>query len=135
MGGMISANADPRNCVVREPEKGELMPDFLVESKANKVINTDFFVIRVVDSVPKKLPPSIFTHSDFPRENRPRHMQQRDDLKKYCRKRPKDEPTWSKYADFHFLLYVAKALDVDTAIQLCEAVRDRKEISEGTKML
>mmetsp|Transcript_94072 Transcript_94072/g.147960 ORF Transcript_94072/g.147960 Transcript_94072/m.147960 type:complete len:514 (+) Transcript_94072:68-1609(+) len=133
--GMISANADPRNCVVREPEKGELMPDFLVESKANKVINTDFFVIRVVDSVPKKLPPSIFTHSDFPRENRPRHMQQRDDLKKYCRKRAKDEPTWSKYADFHFLLYVAKALDVDTAIQLCEAVRDRKEISEGTKML
>jgi len=133
--GIISANTDLKNIVVREPEKGELMPDFLVESKPSKVINTDFFVIRVVDSVPRKMPPSIFTHADFPRENRPRHMQQRDDLKKYCHKRSKDEPSWSKYADFHFLLYVAKALDIDTAIQLCEAVRERKEISDGTKML
>jgi len=132
--GMLAEEVTATSLVVREGAvKNECMPTFLVEGKDNKHIPTDFFVIRLVDSQPKKRI-SLFTHADFPRENRPRNLQQRDDLKKYYRMRT-SEPTWSRFADFHMLLYIAKAMDVDTVIPLCECVRDRKEISEGLKML
>jgi nuclear protein localization family protein 4 len=132
--GMISEEQDKNALIVREAQKGECMPTFLVEGKGNRHIQTDFFVVPLVDSQPKKRI-SIFTHADFPRENRARKLQQRDDLKKYFKKRSSSEPSWSRFADFHLLLYIAKAMDVDTCLQLCECVRDRKEISEGTKML
>lgn len=132
--GMLAEEAGKTDVVVREAAKGECMPNFLVEGKENRKIPTDFFVIRVVDGMPKKRI-SMFTHADFPRENRPRHLQQRDDLKKYFKKRSAGEPSWSRFADFHLLLFIAKALDVDTAVQLCECVRERQEVQEGTKML
>jgi nuclear protein localization family protein 4 len=123
---------DPKCCVVREAAKDVLIPDFLVEGKANKKVPTDFFVVRMVDSQPKVIH-SIFKHGDFPRENRPRALQQREDLKKYLKKRSSSEASWSRFADFHLLLFIAKAFDVDTALPLCECIRDRKEISPDMK--
>lgn len=132
--GIIAENADPKYCEVREAKPKELISDFVVEGKANKRIATDFFVVRVNDTAPKKLR-SMFTHADFPRENRPTHPQRRDDLKKYFQKRDRSEPSWSKFADFHLILYIAQILDVDTAMSICECVRDRKEIPEGVQMV
>lgn len=132
--GMLQDEVGQTDVIVRAGTKGECMPTFLVEGKDNRNIPTDFFVIPMVESMPKKVI-SLFTHADFPRENRPRQLQQRDDLKKYFKKRSSSEPSWSRFADFHLLLFVAKALDVDTAMQLCESIRERQEISEGTKML
>ncbi|CAK0900389.1 unnamed protein product, partial [Prorocentrum cordatum] len=80
--GILSDNADRKHCVVREAQKNELLPDFLVEGKPNKKILTDFFVVRVNDTAPKKHQ-RMFTHADFPRENRQTHPQKRDDIKKY----------------------------------------------------
>jgi len=131
---MLAEEPGKSDLVVREAAKGECMPTFLVEGKGNNKIPTDFFVVRLVDSQPKKRI-SMFTHADFPRENRPMHLLQRDDLKKYFKKRSSSEPSWSRFADFHLLLFIAKALDVDTAVQVCEAVRERQEVSEGLKML
>jgi len=132
--GILNDNADRKHCVVREPQKNEILPDFLVESKPNKKILTDFFVVRVNDTAPKKHQ-RMFTHADFPRENRQTHPQKRDDIKKYFKKIPTSEPSWSRFADFHLILYIAKEIDEATAMSICECVRDRKEIPEGTRML
>merc|ERR1719162_1569947 len=109
--GLLSDNADPLNSVVREPTKDELIPDFVLEGKANKKITTDFFVVRVNTGRPKKVR-SIFTHGDFPRENRATHPQRRADLKQYFQKRDKKEASWSRFADFHLILYIAQELDL-----------------------
>lgn len=133
---MLMEECGATDLVVREAVKGECMPTFLVEGKGNRNIPTDFFIVRVVDSQPKKSQRiSLFTHAEFPRENRARQVVQRDDMKKHFRKCSKAEPSWSRFADFHLLLYIAKAFDVDTCLQLCECVRERKEIPEGLKML
>jgi len=132
--GILCENSDPKNSVVREAAKGELIPNFLVEGKVNRCIPTDFFVVRLVDAQPKKRI-SMFKHSDFPRENRPLRPQQRNDLKKYFGKRDKSEASWSRFADFHLILYIAKEFDPDTALQICESVREQTDVPEGTRMI
>merc|ERR1711972_19457 len=127
--GILTEAPDPKHCVVREAAKDELIPDFLVEYKNTKNIATDWFLVRVVDSQPKKVI-SMFTHADFPRENRPGKLQTRKHLKDYYAKKKSDKSSWSRFADFHLLIYIAKEFDVDTAIHICECVRDRKEVSE-----
>jgi len=132
--GIMTDSADPLNLIVREPKKDELIPDFLVEGKANKKITTDFFVVRLNTGRPKKVR-SIFTHGDFPRENRMTHPQRRADLKNYFQKRDKSEASWSRFADFHLILYIAQELDLDTALSICECIRERKDIPDGTRMI
>merc|ERR1712060_203925 len=89
--GILNDNADRKHCVVREAQKNELLPDFLVEGKPSKKVLTDFFVVRVNDTAPKKHQ-RMFTHADFPRENRQTHPQRRDDIKKYFKKIPPRSP-------------------------------------------
>eukprot|EP00439_Symbiodinium_sp_Y106_P062343 s2416_g9.t1 len=96
------------------------------QCRSSKKIATDFFIVRVNDTAPKKHQ-RLLTHAEFPRENRPTHPQRREDLKKFFSKIPKSEPSWSRFADFHLLLYIAKEIDVDTAVTIAECVRDRKE--------
>merc|ERR1711862_1000715 len=115
---------DRKHCIAREGQKNELISDFLVQGKPEKKLLTDFFVVRVNDTAPKKHQ-RMFMHADFPRENRQTHPQRRDDLKKYFKKISNSEPSWSRYADFHLILYIAQEIDVDTAIMIGECVRDR----------
>eukprot|EP00435_Cladocopium_sp_Y103_P023593 s2461_g5.t1 len=80
-GILSSAPSERRACLVREAKPDELIPDFVVEGRSDKKIATDFFIVRVNDTAPKKHQ-RMFTHADFPRENRPTHPQRREDLKK-----------------------------------------------------
>jgi len=133
--GILTATpSERRACVVREAGKDEMIPDFVCEGRSSKKIATDFFIVRVNDTAPKKHQ-RLLTHAEFPRENRPTHPQRREDLKKFFSKIPKSEPSWSRFADFHLLLYIAKEIDVDTAVTIAECVRDRKDIPEGVTMI
>jgi nuclear protein localization family protein 4 len=132
--GILSESGDRTHCVVRDGEKGELISDFIVEGKANKRIATDFFIVRVNDTAPKKHQ-RMFTHAEFPRENRHTHPQRRADLKKYFRNINNSEPSWSRFADFHLLLYIAQEIDLDSALTISECIRDRKEVPEGILMI
>jgi nuclear protein localization family protein 4 len=125
---------DRKHLVIREPTKNELIPSFITEGKPSKKLLTDFVIVRVNDTTPKKLR-SMFMHADFPRENRPTHPQRRDDLKRYFKKREKNEPSWSKYADFHLICYIAQEIDLDTALAICKSVTDRTEIDEGIQII
>jgi len=133
-GIMTTSPSDRRHCLLREAAPDESIPDFVVEGSSNKKIATDFFVVRVNDTAPKKHQ-RMFTHAEFPRENRPTHPQRRDDLKKYFSRVSKSEPSWSRYADFHLLLYIAQEIDLDTACLIGNCVRDRQEIPEGVTMI
>ncbi|CAE7775842.1 unnamed protein product [Symbiodinium sp. CCMP2456] len=133
-GILTSTPSERRACVVREAGKDEMIPDFVCEGRSSKKIATDFFIVRVNDTAPKKHQ-RLLTHAEFPRENRPTHPQRREDLKKFFSKIPKSEPSWSRFADFHLLLYIAKEIDVDTAVTIAECVRDRKDIPEGVTMI
>lgn len=126
---ILIEDADPANLVAREPKKGEMIPDFLVEGKASKKVAPDFFIVRLNDTVPKKVR-SMFKHATFPRENR-HPPQRRDDIKNYFKRRDKSEPSWSRFADFHLILYLSQIIDIDTALAICDAVREREEIPEG----
>lgn len=133
--GIFSESADRKHCIVRAPKKDELIPSFLVESKANNKILTDFFVVRVNDTTPKKVR-SMFVHSDFQRENRPTEPQERSVLKRYLKNMmSKSEASWSQFADFHLLLYIAQEFDVHTALEICPCIRDRKPVPEGILMM
>jgi len=133
--GILTESDDRKHCVVREAKQNELISDFLVEGKPNKKLLTDFFIVRVNDTAPKKHQ-RMFTHATFPRENRPQMPQKgAADLKKYFGSIPSGEPSWSQYADFHLLLYLAEAIDEHTAITIAEAIRDRKEVPEGAQTL
>lgn len=126
---VLAEGSDAKFCEVRPAAPGEMMPRFLVEGKDNTQIMPAFFVVRVADSMPRKTK-SLFKHADFPRENR-HPPQRRDDLKKYFNKRTSSEPSWSRFADFHLILYLAQEFDVDTALDICDCVRERKDISPG----
>eukprot|EP00927_Polykrikos_kofoidii_P020846 TRINITY_DN1993_c0_g1_i1.p1 TRINITY_DN1993_c0_g1~~TRINITY_DN1993_c0_g1_i1.p1 ORF type:complete len:542 (-),score=103.32 TRINITY_DN1993_c0_g1_i1:71-1564(-) len=132
--GILGEHDDRKHVVVREAKKNELIPSFIVEGKPSNKMATDFFVVRVNDTNPKKVR-SMFTHADFPRENRQTHPQRRDDLKRYFKKRDRSEPSWSRFADFHLILYIAKEIDVDTALTICDCVTNRKDIPEGILMI
>jgi len=40
-----------------------------------------------------------------------------------------------KYSDFHLLVYLAKLLDVETVLTICEAIRNEQEVPSGIEML
>lgn len=126
---ILIEDADPANLVGRQPNKGEMIPDFLVEGKTAKAVSPDFFVVRLNDTVPRKIR-SMFKHATFPRESR-HPPQRRDDIKNYFKRREKSEPSWSRFADFHLILYLSQVIDIDTALLICDAVRERQEIPEG----
>jgi nuclear protein localization family protein 4 len=135
--GILSENSEPKSCVVRAADKKELISSFLVEGKPSTTIPTDFFVVRVNDTAPKKTR-SMFVHADFPRENRPTHPQRRDDLKTFFKaqaRKSTQASSWSRYADFHLLLYIAQEMDVNTATAICECVRDRTEVPDGVQLM
>merc|ERR1711862_220605 len=84
--GILAESTERKHCIVRETQPGELISDFLVESKPTKKLLTDFFIVRVNDTAPKKHQ-KMFLRSSFPHENRPNRAQRgQEDLKDYFRK-------------------------------------------------
>ena len=43
----------------------------------------------------------------------------------------KNEPSWSRFADFHLLVWLAVEFDLDTVSQLGDSIRDRTEVLPG----
>lgn len=121
---------NPKRVKLRVPLPGELQPQVLEAGKnASDEFDPDWFVVKVNSGAPVK-PRSFFIHSRFARENRSNQPQLRSDIKRYLSKCSSSEPNWSKLSDFHLLLFLANIFDVDTAKVVCDAVRDRSDISE-----
>ena len=123
----LSAQNDPKHVKLRATEKNELLPTVLQSGKEVTEFDPDWFIVRVNHGVPTK-PRSFFSHSHFPRENREHEKQVMASLKFYV-DQVKQEATWKKYSDFHLILFIAKQLDIDTALALCDFIVQKKELS------
>merc|ERR1712194_6570 len=127
----IRINVAPSSDIVM-PSVLESGKDATWDGDRGQGFDPDWCIIRISDGVPKKKK-SIFVHSGkFPVANRPgKILQTRTDLKKYFSSVGKGGPSWSRFADFHLLLYLARELDVDTVYQICDSVRTRNDVLPG----
>eukprot|EP01056_Protomagalhaensia_sp_Gyna25_P005603 Protomagalhaensia_sp_Gyna_25__5602@NODE_774_length_2646_cov_310_594553_g607_i0_p1_GENE_NODE_774_length_2646_cov_310_594553_g607_i0NODE_774_length_2646_cov_310_594553_g607_i0_p1_ORF_typecomplete_len519_score72_13NPL4/PF05021_15/2_5e51zfNPL4/PF05020_15/3_5e14UN_NPL4/PF11543_8/1_1e05ubiquitin/PF00240_23/0_024_NODE_774_length_2646_cov_310_594553_g607_i010882425 len=105
--------------LLRKPQKDELMPAILEEAQGVDKLDTDWLLIRVVDSAPREAR-SIFKRTTFPRMGRTEATFR--DLRLFLSDAPAHLKPHERYADFHFILYVAKVLGVDSALAVCDAV-------------
>merc|ERR1712216_830306 len=85
--GLLGQSQDPKRCTLREKMEHEILPIVLESGKNTTSFDPDWFVVRVNSGAPKR-PRSLFTHSEFPVENRETRPQPRSDLKQYFRSRP-----------------------------------------------
>ncbi|CAD7975139.1 unnamed protein product [Amoebophrya sp. A25] len=127
-------NPDPKSIRIRKGGDGEVMPAVLQSGKDAGTFDPDWFIVRVNDGVPRKRKKSIFAHSKFPVENRgPGSKQQnRQALRDYMRTvKTGPGPNWARFADFHLLVWLAHEFDLETVYQLCDSIRDRKDVLPG----
>lgn len=119
---------NPSHIQLRNPNKNELLPQILESGKETNKFDTDWFIVRVNESAPKVVR-SIFKNFHFPRENR-QHSQSAFHVKEYFRSNKLDRGTKGIHqcSDFHLILFVAKVLDIETALALCDATLNKKEI-------
>lgn len=128
--GLMAVPNDHRRCRICEQRKHELLPAVLESGRDTADFDPDWLVVRVNDGAPKK-PKSLLHHAIYPVENRP-ERQSREALKEYFRKVSQIPESWARYADFHLLLYLAVEFDIDTVMDLCDCIRERREVSSGT---
>lgn len=119
---------DPSHIKLRTPNKYELLPQILEGGKETNKFDTDWFIIRVNDSAPK-IVRSIFKNYHFSRENRNK-PQTVYDVKEYfsSSKLNRGVNGNSRCSDFHLIIFAAKVLDIETALVLCDAIVNNKEI-------
>ncbi|KAI4839742.1 nuclear protein localization protein 4 [Plasmodium brasilianum] len=119
---------DPSHVQLRNPNKNELLPQILEGGKETNKFDTDWFIVRVNESAPKNIR-SIFKNFHFPRENRV-NAQTVFDVKEYFASTKLERGTNGNFrcSDFHLILFVSKVLDIETALALCDAALNKKEI-------
>eukprot|EP01053_Blabericola_migrator_P005928 Blabericola_migrator_1__5927@NODE_299_length_10197_cov_100_341955_g246_i0_p2_GENE_NODE_299_length_10197_cov_100_341955_g246_i0NODE_299_length_10197_cov_100_341955_g246_i0_p2_ORF_typecomplete_len489_score96_78NPL4/PF05021_15/6_4e51zfNPL4/PF05020_15/1_8e14UN_NPL4/PF11543_8/5_7e07ubiquitin/PF00240_23/0_00065Ubiquitin_2/PF14560_6/0_0023_NODE_299_length_10197_cov_100_341955_g246_i015633029 len=105
--------------LIRQPNHDELMPMILETAQGVDKLDTDWLLVRVVDSAPKE-PRSIFKRTSFPRMGRDKATFK--DLRVFLQEAPALLKSYERYADFHFILYVAEVFGVDSALAICEAI-------------
>lgn len=124
-GTISDMQNDPVVLTIREPrQKNEILPQIIESGKEVSSFDPSWLLIRVNDSAPI-IPHSIFKYFDFPRENRGGRPVTNDAVKGFLSSRLAgglDASNPAIFSDFHLLLYLAKILDVDTALAICDAV-------------
>ena len=83
---------------------------FLYQGKNVDQIEPDFFIVNVAHGQPKNTKFNILNGIDFPVSNRAK-PQKPSDVADYFAK-TKNLKSYERYANFHFLLYLAKIVDI-----------------------
>ncbi|GBE60717.1 NPL4 family protein [Babesia ovata] len=124
-GIIREVQSDPMFVSIREPtQPNEVLPQIIESGKEVTKFDPSWFVIRVNDSAPIK-PNSMFKYSNFPRENRGGPSVTTDAVKSFLSSRFASGLTASDpeiFSDFHLLLFLAKILDLETTLAICDAV-------------
>ncbi|VWU52331.1 nuclear protein localization protein 4, putative [Hepatocystis sp. ex Piliocolobus tephrosceles] len=119
---------DPSHIQLRTPNKNELIPLILESGAETNKFDTDWLLVRINDTAPKVVR-SIFKNFHFPRENR-NYMQTASDVKEYFSNKKLDRGSNKNLgcSDFHLILFVSRVLDMETALALCDAALNKKQI-------
>ena len=126
-----------KRLVIREQGENELIPNVLVTGNPKTVIQPEFCLVNVGCGLPTHVQ-SIIEHHDFPIENRvgfdgPIEITNRN-VKDYVT-RHRQEPTYVRYNDFHFLIHLAKVLDPATAFAIAESITNQDTLDTGVEAL
>jgi nuclear protein localization family protein 4 len=128
----VDDQREAKKVYIREAElANELLPTVLESYKEVKRFDPDWFVVRVNQSTPLK-PKSFFKHSHFSRENRVNSLSVDYFQPRYF---SPGEKSYEKFSDFHLLLFIAEFIDIDTALVICDCIRDSVEIDEDLQEL
>lgn len=90
-------------------------------------IEVDFFLVSVNNGQPKNVNYNVLNSLEFPVDNRPNRPQKSDDGKDYLLKNKSMRPL-VKYANFHFLLYLAKRMKLESVIQIANCIQNQKDV-------
>jgi len=116
-----------KKMIVREAAENEMVPSVLQEGKPAKEFEIDFFIVTFGHGSMKESKDfGVLKHFDFPVANRSVSRSGKD-FKDFIR-RHKSDSAERRFACFHFLVYLAERLDVDTAHNIATCVREEKAI-------
>ena len=84
--------------------------------------------MNVNNGQPKTLSHNTLNDIDFPVANRLNRAQKKEDLREYLYKSG-TKPIEKRFANFHFLLYLARLWQIDKVIQIASLAENQKPIS------
>lgn len=120
--------------VLREANENEMIPSVLQEGKQAKEFELDFFIVSIGHGQMKEGKDfNILKSYDFPVANRGTSRSGKD-FKEFIR-RHKSDPASRRYANFHFLVYLAQRLDLDTAFSIANCVAEEKAVDPALSEL
>ena len=107
---------DKKTIQIRKPKKGEILPTIYMEGKPTNKFDPDFFIVNIAHGVPQnKKDQNILKTYDFPIPSRePKGIVTQKMINDYFKKHSNDKPE-IKCANFYFLLYISKKIDIETA--------------------
>ena len=115
--------------VLRAPSENEMIPSVVKEGKPVKEFEPDFFIVNVAHGQPKiKKDYNYLKNYDFPviaRANK--NIVSKKEYKDYIAKHKK-EASQRKFANFQLLIYLADAMDIDTAVTVAQHVAEEKPL-------
>lgn len=121
---------DNTHVVIREEEKGELLPQILERGVSTRKFDAHWLIVRINESAPIQ-PKPFFSSSQFPRENR-LISQKPSDVSEFIKSRLTSVPltSYNLLNDFHILLYLAKLFDEATAISICKSIISKTPVDQ-----
>ncbi|OII74071.1 uncharacterized protein cubi_02873 [Cryptosporidium ubiquitum] len=121
---------DNTNIVIREEEKGEILPQILEKGVSTRKFDAHWLIVRINESAPIQ-PKPFFSSSQFPKENRV-IAQKPSDVSEFIKSRLTSVPmtSYNLLNDFHLLLYLAKLFDEATAISICESILNKTPVDQ-----
>lgn len=130
---LIEEPDNPKTLKIKQAKDHSFTTKFFYQGKTVEEIELDFFIVNVAHGQPKNTVHNVLDNTDFPVANR-ENSQTLENLRKYLNARSHLK-SYEKYANFHLLLFLAKMLDIHTAMAVAECVRDKTEVPEHLEML
>ena len=119
---------------IKNSPEGEPATKFFYEGKTRSQIEPDFFIVNVSHGTPKHDRFNVLRNSGFPVSNRATKPNKQDFIT-YCFNSSHQKKSYALYSNFHLLLFIAKLFDLETALTICDCIREKRELPEGLVML
>lgn len=126
---MLEVSDDHTKLMARQTDENEMVPTIVQEGKPVKQFDPEFFIVTLPNGMPKNAKEySILKNYDFLAANR-QMKPNKNDVKNYIRAHKSDNSS-EKFANFNFLLYIIKELDIDTVCVIAEKIAKEEQIDD-----
>ena len=110
---------------IKSPKTDEIFPLVSVEGIETKIFDPNYFIIDIKhEFVSEKKGKNIIKSFDFPVIYKYNRTTLKKMIKEYFKKNKKVE-TYIKCANLYFLLYIAKNIDLQTALNFAEQIKEK----------